>query len=251
VRPRVRVAPLLVLLLLAAPAFAYEEVVVTDGGVLAGTVRFRGTPPVLEAASVHKHRDVCGAQSPSEALVLGPDRGVSGSVVMIQGVTRGKRRASDVVLETVACRFSAHVTATAAGTRARVKNSDPMLHNALGLDGRMPIFDVALPSKEQTVDITRRLTRPGTIRVLCDAHPHMAGWMVVHDSPYVAVTNERGAYRIDHVPPGTWKVTMWHEGFRPRGTDASGRRAYDASRTSTRTATITSGATTNLDFELR
>ena len=250
-RARVGVAPLLLaLVLLAAPVLAYEEVASPDGGVLAGTVRFRGTPPTLDVAVVRKHRDVCG-EHPSEALVLGPDRGVSGSVVMIHGVTRGKRRALDAVLEIAGCRFNAHVTAMALGTRARVKNADPVLHNARGLDGRTPVFDVALPAKEQTIDISRRLTRPGVIRVVCDAHPHMAGWMVVHDSPYVAVTDARGAYRIDGVPPGTWKVTMWHEGFRPRGIDASGRRAYDASRTSTRTVTVAPHATTTLDFELR
>ena len=52
---------------------------------------------------------------------------------------------------------------------------------------------------------------------VCDAHPHMFAWLIVHDSPYYAVTDERGAFRIDGVPPGSLKVTMWHEGFRPRG----------------------------------
>ena len=250
-RARVGLASVVALVLLAAPVLAYEEVAVPEGGVLAGTVRFRGTPPAVEAAPVRKHRDVCGGEQPSEALLLGPDRGVGGSVVMIHGVTRGKRRSGETVLETVACRFNPHVTATAAGTRARVKNSDPVLHSALGLDGRALVFDVALPAKEQTIDITRRLTRPGVIRVVCDAHPHMAAWMIVHDSPYVAVTDARGAYRIDQIPPGTWKVTMWHEGFRPRGVDAGGRPVYDAPRASTRTVTIAPRATTTLDFELR
>jgi hypothetical protein len=251
VKARVRVAPLLGLALLAVPALAYEEVAVVDGGALAGTVRFRGRPPALAAAAVHRDRDVCGAEQPPEALVLGPDRGVRGSVVMIEGVRRGKRRADEVVLDALGCRFNAHVTATAAGGRARVKNSDPVLHSALGLEGRTPVFSLALPGRHQTIDITRRLTRPAAIRVVCDVHPHMAGWMVVHDSPYVAATDERGAYRIDGVPPGAWKVTMWHEGFRPRGVDASGRPAYDAPRRVTRTATIVPGATTTLDFELR
>ena len=57
--------------------------------------------------------------------------------------------------------------------------------------------------------------------------------MIVHDSPYYAVTDERGAFRIDGVPPGTYKVTMWHEGFRPKGLDKDGRPLYDEPRTVT------------------
>ena len=63
-----------------------------DGGVLTGTVRFTGTPPRLEPITVSKNRDVCGEHKPSEALVLGPDRGVRGSVILLEGVARGKPR---------------------------------------------------------------------------------------------------------------------------------------------------------------
>src|SRR2546426_7845657 len=40
--------------------------------------------------------------------------------------------------------------------------------------------------------------------------------MIVHDSPYVTVTDAAGAFRIGDIPPGTYKVTMWHAGFRPK-----------------------------------
>jgi hypothetical protein len=172
-------------------------------------------------------------------------------VILIEGVTRGKKRNGDVVLDNANCLFVAHVTALMAGERARVRNSDPILHNTHGFLGKPTVFNLALPNRGQVIDITRRLTRPGVIRVLCDAHPHMSAWMVVHDSPYYAVTDERGAYRIDAVPPGTYRVTMWHEGFRARGTDKDGRPLYDEPRTVTREVTIAARAAATLDFELR
>ena len=132
-------------------------------------------------------------------------------------MTRGKKSKGDVVVDNHKCLFVSHVSAAMAGDRVRVKNSDPVLHNTHGFLGKPTVFNLALPNKEQMIDITRRLTKPGAVRVLCDAHPHMSGWLMVHDSPYVAVTDDHGAFRIDGVPPGTWKVTMWHEGFRPRG----------------------------------
>jgi len=80
-------------LVLAAPAAAYEIVPVRDGGGLAGVVRFAGTPPRLDPLPVNKNRDVCGEQKPSEALVVGPDRGVRGSVILIERVGGGRKPA--------------------------------------------------------------------------------------------------------------------------------------------------------------
>jgi hypothetical protein len=89
------------------------------------------------------------------------------------------------------------------------------------------------------------------VRVVCDAHPHMSAWMIVHDSPYYAVTDERGAFRMEGVPPGRYKVTMWHEGFRPKGLDKDGRPLFDEPRTITKEITIAPRATATVDFELK
>lgn len=249
---RAGAAGLLLALATAGPAAAaYEEVPVPDGGTLTGMVRFAGLAPKAEPIPVNKNRDVCGEQKPSEALVVGPEGGVQGSVILIEGVTRGKKRTGDVVLDNHRCLFVAHVTALMAGERARVKNSDPILHNTHGFLGKPTIFNLALPNKGQLIDITRRLTKPGVVRVVCDAHPHMSAWIVVHDSPYLAVTDERGAFRIDGVPPGTWKVTMWHEGFRSLGADKDGRPVHDEPRTVTKEITIAPKGTAAIEFELK
>jgi Carboxypeptidase regulatory-like domain len=101
------------------------------------------------------------------------------------------------------------------------------------------------------VDITKRLTKPGVVKVFCDAHPHMFAWMVVHDSPYVAVSDERGAFRIDNVPAGTYKVTMWHEGFRAKGVDKDGRPLFDDPQTVSKEVTIPAKGTATVEFELK
>src|SRR5258708_39550893 len=163
---------------------AYEEITVKDGGTPAGVVRFNGPAPKLEPVAVNKNRDVCGDQKPSEALVLGADRGVRGSVVVIEAVGRGKKGAGDVVVDNHKCLFVSHVTATGPGDRVRVKNSDAVLHNTHGFLGKPTVFNLALPNKDQMVEITKRLGKPGVVRLLCDADPHMSAWMIVHDSPY-------------------------------------------------------------------
>ena len=255
-RPRAAAAgallSLLVLVVVPVPAVdAYEAATVHDGGTLTGVVRFVGTPPTLSPIAVNKNRDVCGAQKVSEALVLGPDRGVRDTVVMIEGVARGKRGTGDVIVDNRNCVFVGHVTAVVPGDRVRVRNSDPVLHNTHGFLGQPTVFNLALPTKDQMIDITKRLQKPGVVRVLCDAHPHMFAWMIVHDSPYVAVTDASGGFRIGDVPPGTYKVSMWHSGYRPKGADKDGRPVYDEPRTTTKELTIAPKATATVEFELR
>ena len=84
---------------LVAPALAYEVATVADAGVVAGVVKFTGPPPKLEPLAVNKNRDVCGDRKDSEALVLGPDLGVRGSVILVEGVARGKKPGAEIVLE--------------------------------------------------------------------------------------------------------------------------------------------------------
>jgi len=221
-RPRLIATACLAALALAAPVGAYEAITVKDGGTVTGVVRFVGTPPTLSPIPVNKNRDVCGDQKPSEAIVDNRN-----------------------------CVFVGHVTAVVPGDRVRVRNLDPILHNTHGYLGQPTVFNLALPNKDQMIDITKRLGKPGVVRVLCDAHPHMFAWMLVHDSPYVAVTDAAGAFRIGDVPPGTYKVTMWHAGFRPKGNDKDGRPLYDEPRTVTKELTIAPKATATVEYELR
>jgi plastocyanin len=249
----IALAVLLALVLgVAARPSAYEVAPVMNGGTLTGVVRFVGKLPRAEpSAAVARDRDACGEPGPSEALVLGPGRTVKDSVILVAGVARGKAPGGDVVVDSRRCVFVSHVSTTMPGERVRVKNSDPLLHSARGTAGGSTVFHLALPHKDETIDITRRLTAPGVVRVVCDAHPHMAAWIVVHDSPYVAVTDERGTFTIEGIPPGTYTVTMWHEGFRARGVDGEGRPAYGQARRVTKDVTIGPKALASVDFELR
>jgi hypothetical protein len=236
---------------------AYEVVAVPEAGVVTGTVKFVGAPPKLEPLRVNKNREVCGESKESEALVVGAGGAVRGSVVLIEGVRQGKKAEGEVTIDNSRCLFVPHVSALMTGARARVKNSDAILHNthgfhaAPGTSGRQTVFNLALPSAGQVIDITRRLSKPGPVRLLCDAHPHMFGWVYVHDSPYVAVTDERGMFRIDGVPPGTYRITMWHEGFRAKGVDRDGRPLYEEPRTVSKEITVAPKATATVEFELR
>lgn len=238
----------LVVLPLAAPG--YVEGPIPDGGTLVGRVRFAGEAVQGEPIPVRKNADVCGGTKPSEVLLLGPERGVKNTVVYLEGVERGKR-APELELDNAQCVFVPHVSVVAAGARTRVKNADPILHNTHGFQDRVTVFNVALPNKDQAVDITARLRKPGAIEVLCDAHTHMRAWVLVRDNPYFAVTDESGQFRIAEIPPGRYRVVAWHEGWVVTGRDKDGRPVYEPPRLLSQEVTVPARGEVTLNFELR
>ena len=234
----------------ARPSPVYVEAPVPDGGILTGRVRFSGEPPKGEPLAVRKNTDVCGEHKPFQALVLGPSQGVKGTVVALDGVERGKR-APEFELDNAKCLFVPHVSAVMAGAKVRIRNSDPILHNTHGFLERLTVFNIALPTKDQAVDVTQRIKKPGVVEVVCDAHTHMRAWIVVRDNPYFAVSDDNGRFRIDEIPPGRYRVTAWHEGWVVTGKDKDGRPLYDPPRILTQEVTVPAKGEVAVDFELK
>ena len=234
----------------ARPSSHYTEALVADGGALTGRVRFVGEPPKGEPLAVRKNTDVCGEHKPSQALVVGPSKGVRGAVVALEGVQRGKR-APDFELDNAKCLFVPHVSAVMAGAKVRIRNSDPVLHNTHGFLERQTVFNIALPMKDQAIDVTQRIKKPGVVEVVCDAHTHMRAWIVVRDNPYFAVTDDSGQFRIDEIPPGRYRVTAWHEGWVVTGKDKDGRPLYDPPRVLAQDVTVPPRGEVAVEFELK
>jgi plastocyanin len=234
----------------ARPSATYVEGPVGEGGTLVGRVRFVGEPPKTEPLAVRKNTDVCGEHKPSQALVVGPAKGVRGTVVALEGVERGKR-AAELELDNAKCLFVPHVSAVMAGAKVRIRNSDPILHNTHGFLEKLTVFNIALPTKDQVVDITQRIKKPGVVEVVCDAHTHMRAWIVVRENPYFAVTDDSGQFRIDEIPPGRYRVTAWHEGWVVTGKDKDGRPQYDPPRVLAQEVTVPPRGETAVEFELK
>jgi hypothetical protein len=47
--------------------------------------------------------------------------------------------------------------------------------------------------------------------VSCVQHPWTRGYIAVLESPYFAITDASGTFRIDSVPPGKYHLVAWHE----------------------------------------
>src|SRR3546814_17564655 len=81
--------------------------------------------------------------------------------------------------------------------------------NTHGFYGRRTAFNLALPNQGQRIKAD--LTRPGLVRVECDAHGWMLAWIYVADSPYYALTGEDGSFSLTDVPPGDYTLVTWQD----------------------------------------
>jgi hypothetical protein len=50
----------------------------------------------------------------------------------------------------------------------------------------------------------------GLLRLTCNIHPWMRGFIVVTDEP-AAVTDQQGRFVIADVPAGSYQLRVWHE----------------------------------------
>jgi hypothetical protein len=189
----------------ALPAQSYDVITVTDGGTIEGKVVFNGAVPTKKIIPT-KDVEVCGGIREEPLIEVGPDKGVQDAVVYLVEVTKGKAwppPGKPPELDNVKCRFVPAVQVIPAGP-LEVVNTDPVLHNTHGYYGQRTAFNMALPNQGQR--IPTELKRPGIVRVDCDAHGWMEGWIYVVDNPYYAVTGADGKFTIADVPPGDYKL---------------------------------------------
>jgi len=105
-------------------------------------------------------------------------------------------------------RFTPHVLAVTIGSTVDFPNFDPIFHNAFSnYDGQ--VFDVGLYPPGATRSVLFR--KEGIVRIFCDIHPTMSAIIVVLKSPYYAVSGNTGDFSIANVPPGAYRLHVFHE----------------------------------------
>jgi len=130
--------------------------------------------------------------------------------MMLERIPRGKAVEREAVqeLDNLRCRFVPHVQTASVGQTLVIKNSDPILHTAHAFFQGQPHFNVGL----YPGSIKRKsLVSAGVVAIRCEVHPWMQAYILVSEHPYHAVTDAFGEYEIREVPPGTYRLKMWHE----------------------------------------
>lgn len=181
-----------------------------DAGSLSGRISFAGDPPAKKKLDVTKDKEVCGkTELYDESLVVGPDKGVQNVVVTVVGAKGGKFASQKVELDQKGCRYTPHVVVVPVTGQLDILNSDGILHNIHTYSTANPSINKAQPKFKKV--LTEKFTKPEIIKTSCDAHAWMTAWIVATDHPFVGVTDEKGSFTIKDLPPGNYKVEIWHE----------------------------------------
>lgn len=205
---------------LAAVTFAqsdYQVVRLTEAGNISGTVKWSGPVPHLASFPITKDPQVCDPESHKredlERLIVGPQGGVANTVVYLRNISSGKPMEVPQArrfLDQKRCRYEPHILLVPKDQILEMKSSDPVLHT-VHMDGAAT-FNLPFPFENQT--IKRSMSSPGLVNLKCNGgHVWMNAEMFVIPHPYYAVTDESGNFELTDVPPGTYEIEAWHEGW--------------------------------------
>ena len=114
--------------------------------------------------------------------------------------------------------FHPHVLPVLVGSTVDFLNSDDVLHNVFSPDQCAEKFNLGTWPKGQIRSYTFKT--PGCAPVmLCNVHPEMEAYVIVLETPYFAVSEKDGAYRIKDVPAGKYTLKIWHEKLKGQSVD--------------------------------
>lgn len=197
-------------------------------GSFSGQVVLDGAIPKLDFATTDKDPKAapelkqCGiTQVPNEKLVVDPKtKGIANVAVYLQKAPAGmpaeykKSKKPTVDFDQKGTQFLPHMLVVRTDQTVKVLSDDPMGHNTHTNPIRSSPFNSAIKAKERVgVPVTIKTPERLPVNVKCDIHPWMTAWWVVVDHPYVAITDAEGKFKIENLPPGEHKFTVWQESF--------------------------------------
>ncbi|MBM2815094.1 MAG: hypothetical protein HW421_1856 [Ignavibacteria bacterium] len=113
-----------------------------------------------------------------------------------------------VIMDQIDLTFIPHVLPILVGTTVIFPNSDDTRHSVFSAS-KTNKFDFG--SYAQGLKKKMTFVQPGVVPLLCHVHPEMSAFIVVVETPFFSITDEEGSFQIKNVPPGKYKLTVWHE----------------------------------------
>jgi len=227
IAPSVLLLAFLVAATFAAAQNDYKVISVSDGGTISGTIKWSGPAPHELEFPVTKDPQICepdGKKMVSlERLIIGPEDGVANTIVYLKNISAGKALVLPEQrrhLDQRHCRYVPHILLVPVSASLEMQSSDATLHT-IHMDGAAT-YNLPFPFPNQVS--ARTMSTPGLVNLRCNGgHVWMNAEMMVVRHPYYAVTDESGRFEFTDVPPGTYEIEAWHEGWGLAGKE----QAYD------------------------
>ena len=103
--------------------------------------------------------------------------------------------------------FSPRVRVISEGSKVEFPNQDPFNHNVFSkMNGG---FDTGVYGRGKTKD--QVFKEAGVYPIYCNVHPRMTAFIIALNTPYFTQAGSDGRFAIDNVPPGSYKLHVWHD----------------------------------------
>jgi plastocyanin len=182
-------------------------------GNIVGKVTYGGAPPPQKTITVTKDKEICSKESHmDEALVVAPDKAIANVVVFIKDAPNAPKMAAPTPnpqLDQRSCKFHPHVQIIPAGGTLEVLNNDGILHNIHTYPKHNPPVNQAQPKFKKVMPI--KFEQPDTVRLSCDVHTWMNGWLVVAPHAWYTLSKPDGTFKMENVAPGNYTLSYWQE----------------------------------------
>jgi plastocyanin len=202
---------------LCQPAWGITDSSLTapTGATVVGRVIFRGTVPPPQVVSVTHNAETCGESQSIQPMIVDPaSGGVKDSVVSLvrhdgSAMPTTDQPSTIPTITNRTCAFHPRIGIAKMGDLLETRNDDPVMHNTHIYADKKTFLNVALVAGGRPVQ--KRVKSPGLLKLTCDAHPFMQGFVMVLDHDFVATTDALGLFSITGVPPGKQEFSIWHE----------------------------------------
>lgn len=208
---------LLAIAVIAAAQSGYHVVSLSSSGTIVGTVKWSGPLPHLAAYPITKDPAICDPDSHKtrdlERLIVSPQGGVANTVVFLKNISSGKAMEMPEPLRFLDqrhCRYEPHILLVPQSEILKMKSSDATLHT-VHMTGAAT-YNLPFPFPNQV--ISRPMQSAGLVDLKCNGgHVWMNAELMVVPHPYYVVTDESGRFELNNVPPGSYEIVAWHEGW--------------------------------------
>lgn len=187
-------------------------------GTVTGKALFNGTPgenPKIDMAADPVCKSLHASDVFAEKAIINSNKTLRNVFVYIkEGLTDKTFPAPSelAVLDQKGCWYVPHVQGMQAGQKLQIVNDDATLHNVHAVAKNNPEFNLGMPL--QGMKLEKTFSNPEImVKMKCDVHPWMNGYIGVLNHPFFNVTGEDGAFEIKNVPPGEYVVEAWHETY--------------------------------------
>ena len=198
----------------------YTPGTVSNGGSITGTILFEGSVPVMKVLKIEKDVKVCAVDDKyKEDVVVGKSGGLKNVVVYIDGIRAGKAWETKYTLDQKGCWFLPHVVIVGVGQKLSILNSDGILHNIHTFSKLNKSVNKAQPKFKKR--ISTKIAKAEFIKIRCDVHAWMSGWIVAAANPYYVTTDESGNFTLSGIPAGTYTLKFWHETLGEQSTEVT------------------------------